>query len=87
MEQSGVLGVNVDSDGSLAVIRNAPFCTHEAFAQMLGVSDDTARSWVEMGTIPTAKIGRRRVVNLNRIVADFSPGKTIFCLGDYGDEC
>ena len=53
---------------------------------MVGVSDDTARGWVEMGTIPTAKIGRRRVVNLARIMSDLSRGKTIFCSGDYSDE-
>ena len=51
---------------------------------MFGVSDDTARGWGEMGTIPTAKIGRRRFVNLDRIVSDLSRGKTIFCSGDYG---
>ncbi|MEH6671202.1 DNA-binding protein [Halopseudomonas sp.] len=70
MEQSGVLGFNLGGDGSLAVIRNSPFCTHEAFANMVGVSEDTARGWVEMGTIPTLKIGRRCVVNLSRILSD-----------------
>ena len=86
MEQSGVLGFNLGGDGSLAVIRNSPFCTHEAFANMVGVSEDTARGWVEMGTVPTLKIGRRRVVNLNRILSDLSRGKTIFCSGDYNDD-
>ena len=86
MEQSGVLGLKIEGGVAVEVIRNVPFCTHEALAQMVGVTDDTARGWVEMGTIPTAKIGRRRVVNLARIMSDLSRGKTIFCSGDYSDE-
>lgn len=87
MEQSGVMGFKVDQAGiAVEVIRNVPFCTHEAFADMVGVSHDTARGWYEMGTIPTAKIGRRRVINLARIMQDLAQGKTIFCPKDYSDE-
>lgn len=78
MEQSGVLGLKVDGAVTVEVIRNVPFCTHEALAQMVGVTDDTARGWVEMGTIPTAKIGRRRVVFLARMMPDSSRGKRIY---------
>ncbi|MEH6539419.1 DNA-binding protein [Halopseudomonas sp.] len=86
MEQSGVTGLKVDQNVAVEVIRNVPFCTHEALAQMVGVSDDVARGWVEMRTVPSVKIGRRRVINLARIMTDLSHGKTIFCSGDYGDE-
>jgi len=86
MEQSGVVGLKVDQNVAVEVIRAVPFCTHEALAQMVGVTDDVARGWVEMRTVPSVKIGRRRVINLARIMTDLSHGKTIFCSGDYGDE-
>nr|DAN00097.1 MAG TPA: Protein of unknown function (DUF1580) [Inoviridae sp.] len=56
---------------------------------MLGLEDiteDVVRGWVETKTIPTAKIGRRRVVNLHRIRRDLDRGKSIFCQGDYDAE-
>ncbi len=89
MEQSGVMGLNLSGDGSLTVIRNAPLCTQEAFSQLLGTEDvtpDVVRGWVETATIPTVKIGRRRLVNLAQLTRDLERGKTIFCKGDYGDE-
>lgn len=89
MEQTGVMGLALDGDGSLAVIRNAPLCTQEAFSQLLGSADvtpDVVRGWVETATIPTVKIGRRRLVNLAQLIRDLERGKTIFCRGDYSDE-
>lgn len=86
MEQSGVLGLKIEGGVAVEVIRNVPFCTHEALAQMVGVTDDTARGWVEMGTIPTAKIGRRRVVFLARMMPDSSRGKRLLLSGGYCDE-
>ncbi|WP_231702302.1 DNA-binding protein [Halopseudomonas litoralis] len=83
------MGLNLDGDGSLTVIRNAPLCTQDAFSQLLGSADvtpDVVRGWVETSTIPTVKIGRRRLVNLAQITRDLERGKTIFCKGDYGDE-
>ena len=56
---------------------------------MLGleeITEDVVRGWVETKTIPTVKIGRRRVVNLQRIRRDLERGKSIFCQGDYDDE-
>jgi len=50
------------------------------------ISDDVVRGWVETFTLPTVKIGRRRVINLHRIRRDLDRGKTIFCPGDYADE-
>lgn len=35
MEQTGVMGLSLDGDGSLTVIRNALLCTQEAFSQLL----------------------------------------------------
>ncbi len=80
MEQSGVIGLTVD--GLLAPVsdfRDAPFCTREVFADMLKgqrISEDVVRGWIESYTLPTVKIGRRRVINLHRI----------FCQGDYDED-
>lgn len=90
MEESGIVGFSV-SGGMEKVtdFRTAPFCSQTVFAQMLGVEDiteDVVRGWVENKTIPTTKIGRRRVINLHRIRKDLDRGKTVFCAGDYDDE-
>ena len=56
---------------------------------MLGtelITPDVVRGWVETATVPTIKIGRRRVINLHRIRRDLDRGKTVFCAGDYSDE-
>ena len=47
------------------------------------ITEDVVRGWVESNTIPTVKIGRRRVINLHRIRLDLESGKTVFSAGDY----
>lgn len=90
MEQSGVMGFS--SDGKPVQVtdfRDAPFCSQVVLAEMMGVdqiSEDVVRGWVETKTVPTVKIGRRRVINLHRLRRDLDRGKTIFCPGDYADE-
>lgn len=90
MEQSGVVGLTFEGNPErITDFRDAPFCTQLVLAEMLGIDDiteDTVRGWVETKTIPTAKIGRRRVINLHRIRKDLERGKTVFCQGDYADE-
>ncbi|AHH48932.1 DNA-binding protein [Pseudomonas aeruginosa] len=90
MEQSGVVGLSISGDAQRVTdFRTAPFCSQAVFAQMLGLEDiteDVVRGWVETKTIPTAKIGRRRVVNLHRIRRDLDRGKSIFCQGDYDGD-
>lgn len=87
MQQSGVLGFSIQGDiEPVRDFRSAPFCVPAVFASLIGVSDDVVRGWVESGTVPTVKLGRRRVINLHQIRADIDKGKTIFCGGDYCDE-
>ena len=80
------------STGHVLAKRSVTFTeirTQAVFAQMLGLEDiteDVVRGWVETKTIPTAKIGRRRVVNLHRIRRDLDRGKSIFCQGDYDGD-
>ncbi|CDF82209.1 hypothetical protein PKB_0841 [Pseudomonas knackmussii B13] len=90
MEQSGVVGFTVTgAPEKITDFRTAPFCTQMVFAQMLGldeISEDVVRGWVETRTVPSVKIGRRRVINLHRIRRDLERGKSIFSQGDYEDE-
>lgn len=90
MEQSGVVGLSFAGNPERVTdFRDAPFCSQQVLAQMMGleqISDDVVRGWVETYTLPTVKIGRRRVINLHRIRRDLDRGKTIFCPGDYSDE-
>ncbi len=90
MEQSGVVGLNFEGNPERVTdFRDAPFCSQGVLADMFGtelISNDVVRGWVESHTIPTVKIGRRRVINLHRIRRDLDRGKTVFCAGDYADE-
>lgn len=90
MEQSGVVGLTIEGQAERIVsFREAPFCTQLVLAEMMGVeqiTEDVVRGWVETYTLPTVKIGRRRVINLHRIRRDIERGKTVFCQGDYADE-
>lgn len=84
MEQSAIVGFSANFESQkIHDFRDSPFCSLEVFAQMLDVSSDVVRGWVETNTIPTAKVGRRRVLNLHKLRLDLESGKTIFCQGDY----
>ncbi|MCO6059830.1 DNA-binding protein [Pseudomonas sp. MOB-449] len=90
MEQSGVVGLTFEGKPErITDFRDAPFCSQFVLAEMLGIdqiTEDVVRGWVETQTVPTVKIGRRRVINLHRIRKDLERGKTVFCAGDYSDE-
>ncbi|MCO6059820.1 DNA-binding protein [Pseudomonas sp. MOB-449] len=89
MEQSGVTRFSPVAQDTLADFRDPPFCSQLALARMIGIeqiTEDVVRGWVESATLPTVKIGRRRVINLHRIRKDLDQGKTVFSAGDYADE-
>lgn len=87
MQQSGVLGLSIQGDAEhVRDFRSAPLVTQAVFADMLGLSRDVIRGWIESGVVPSVKIGRRRVVNLHQFRKDMDQGKTIFCAGDYSEE-
>ncbi|MDH0336813.1 DNA-binding protein [Metapseudomonas otitidis] len=87
MEQSGVMRFSTGAKPEgMSDFRCAPFCTQLVLAEMCGIeeiTEDVVRGWVESNTIPTVKIGRRRVINLHRIRLDLESGKTVFSAGDY----
>lgn len=81
--------VSFDLEGKRVVyvdIRNALMCGIEVFALMVGVTQDTVKGWVQNNTIPSIKMGRPRLVNLEQIRRDLGKGKTVFVQGDYSDE-
>lgn len=89
MEQSGVTRFSLeDQTERISDLRDPPFCSQLTLARMLGIeqiTEDVVRGWVESSTLPTVKIGRRRVINLHRIRKDLDGGKTVFSAGDYVD--
>lgn len=90
MEESGVVRFTVTGAvEKVTDFRSAPFCSQAVFAQMLGqedITEDVVRGWVETKTVPTAKIGRCRVINLHKICRDLDRGQSIFCPRRLGDE-
>lgn len=81
--------VSFDVDGKRVVYidcRNALMCSKEIFAAVVGVSVDTVTAWMQSNTIPSVKMGRPRLVNLEVMRADLGKGKTVFAQGDYADE-
>jgi hypothetical protein len=77
MQQSGVVGLSI-SGGAQRVtdFRDAPFCTKYVLAQLLGmeqITEDVVRGWIESHTVPTVKIGRHRVININSVKASACP--------------
>lgn len=62
-----------------------PVCGQAQFASWIGVSVDTVRGWVEIGTIPTVKIGRQRFVDVLGYINAWKNGKTIFQRGDFSE--
>lgn len=82
MEESGIVGFTVTgSVEKVTDFRTAPFCSQALIAQMLDLEDiteDVVRGWVETKTLPTDKIGRRRVIKLHKIRRDLDRDNLAF---------
>lgn len=68
-----------------------PLVSRELFAAFTGATMDTVRGWAQTDTIPTVKVGRQRLINMEELLKDLRNGKTTFRQGDYnrgesGDE-
>ncbi|PTQ72289.1 hypothetical protein [Pseudomonas sp. GV071] len=59
------------------------FCGIGTFATMLHLPADKVRNWVEIGMVPSVKVGEVRMVDLRRLQADLNRGKKGFTEGDY----
>lgn len=76
-----------DLDFKVPIINTSrpSFCTQDFFADWTGLTPDTVRGMLQVGTLPSLKIGRRTVVNIDQIQEDIRKGKSIFSNGDYSD--
>lgn len=63
-----------------------PLISREMFAAFTGTSMDTVRGWAQTHTIPTVKVGRQRLINIEKLLKDLRDGKTTFRQGDYGEK-
>ncbi|WP_435101056.1 hypothetical protein [Arhodomonas sp. AD133] len=43
---------------------NTPLMSKERFAQLTGVGEEVVRGWINKGYIPTMKIGRYPLINM-----------------------
>ena len=69
---------------SIQLIQNLePVMSVEKAAQVSDVSEGTVWGWINKDVIPHVKMGRRRLINLERLRADLAAGKKEFCAGDY----
>lgn len=41
-----------------------PVMTRQRFCELSGVSEEVARGWMQKGSVPTVKVGKRRLVNV-----------------------
>lgn len=46
------------------VVSPVPVMAADRFAELVGVSSEVVRGWIDKGYLPTMKIGRYRLVNL-----------------------
>jgi len=54
-----------------------PFMTPDKFAESIGLSKGVVGGWIDQGYLPTAKIGRYRMINMVVLVANLKEGKVI----------
>ncbi|GEM_PF-493767 len=52
-----------------------PFMTPAKFAESIGLSNGVVGGWIDQGYIPTAKVGRYRMINMVVLVANLKEGK------------
>lgn len=76
---------HVDLRAPIQTFTQPPIMSQGNFAEWCGVSKDTVRGWVQQGTLPTAKVGRQRFVDVQAFVAALKSGKTIFQCGDFDE--
>ena len=49
---------------SVAVVPPVPLMAADRFAELVGVSSEVVRGWIDKGYLPTQKVGRYRLVNI-----------------------
>jgi excisionase family DNA binding protein len=70
----------------IQLVTIAELCEPALYAQLIGVTSDTVRGWIENGVLPTVKVGRRRLINRALVSDSLKAGKTIFHRDDFTHE-
>lgn len=54
-----------------------PFMTPDKFAEAIGLTKGVVGGWIDQGYLPTAKIGRYRMINMVLLVTNLKEGKVL----------
>lgn len=54
-----------------------PFMTPDKFAEAIGLTKGVVGGWIDQGYLPTAKIGRYRMINMVVLVSNLKEGKVL----------
>ena len=57
-------------DFNLNLVANLPVCSFRKMALICEVKEQVVRGWADKGHIPTVKIGKYRLVNLEKMKRD-----------------
>ncbi|MFT2112019.1 helix-turn-helix domain-containing protein [Marinomonas sp. 2405UD68-3] len=52
------------------VALTSPIVSQEQFSELVGLSPDIVRAWINRGLIPTVKIGKRRLINVAKLTQE-----------------
>lgn len=55
---------------NLNLVANLPVCSFNKLAEICEVSEETVRGWSQNNHIPTVKIGKYRMINLEQFKRD-----------------
>ncbi|RNF72509.1 DNA-binding protein [Marinomonas rhizomae] len=55
---------------SNTVLFTSPIVSQEQFSELVGLSPDVIRAWINRGLIPTVKIGKRRLINVAKLTQE-----------------
>ncbi|MDI1278629.1 hypothetical protein, partial [Methylobacter sp.] len=54
-----------------------PFMTPDKFAESIGLTKGVVGGWIDQGYLPTAKVGRYRMINMVVLVTNLKEGKVL----------
>ena len=54
-----------------------PFMTPDKFADAIGLTKGVVGGWIDQGYLPTAKVGRYRMINMVVLVSNLKEGKVL----------
>ncbi|WP_374089757.1 hypothetical protein [Methylomicrobium lacus] len=65
--------VNID----INIDTSVPLVHPTAFSKMIGLSDGVVGGWIDLGYLPTVKVGRYQLINLALLSENLKKGKVL----------